>query len=123
MFRRMVVFVAMTAMVLAISAVTGSAGEITKNGKRPMVVETISTPDGDHQILHGKSACAFSGLNDEYIHEYEFEGPAGDQIASDDFGRTQNWGQIPKEVRDFLATVGAHPGDACNGNTGGEPEL
>jgi hypothetical protein len=30
----------------------------------------------------------------------------------------QNWGQIPKEVRDFIATQGEHPGDACNGHTG-----
>jgi len=27
-------------------------------------------------------------------------------------------GQIPKEVRDVIATMGEHPGDACNGHTG-----
>ena len=26
--------------------------------------------------------------------------------------------RIPKEVRDQLATMGEHPGDACNGHTG-----
>ena len=40
----------------------------------------------------------------------------------DDVGRNaehvQSWGQIPKDVRDFLSTIGEHPGDACNGSTG-----
>jgi hypothetical protein len=30
----------------------------------------------------------------------------------------QNWGAIPKEVRDVMATQGFHPGDACNGHSG-----
>jgi len=66
------------------------AGEVTGNGK--------STPIRDHVA---SSICAFSGLDDE---------------DDDGFGRTQNWGSIPKADRDFLSTVGAHPGDACRGN-------
>ena len=27
-------------------------------------------------------------------------------------------GQIPKEIRDIIATQGEKPGDACNGHTG-----
>ena len=121
MARRILIFVATTAMVLGMSAFTASAGEITKNKDRPMVVETITDENGhDHQILHGKSACAFSGLNDEYLNEYDnFEGPAGDQVASDFFGRTQNWGQIPKAFRPPFT-----PGDACNPTKFvGEPDL
>lgn len=112
MLKRLLVFVVTTAMVLAMSALAAPAGEINGKGERPMVVET--TPDG-HQILHGKSACAFSGLNDEYLAEQPEDG-----VASDGFGRTQNWGQIPKDFRptDF------NPGDACNPTrSAGEPDL
>jgi len=34
-------------------------------------------------------------------------------------GVVQNWGTIPKEIRDFLATIGEHPGTACNGSRNG----
>jgi hypothetical protein len=33
-------------------------------------------------------------------------------------GRAHSWGQIPKAVRDVIATDGEHLGDACNGRTG-----
>jgi hypothetical protein len=54
------------------------------------------------------SICSFSGQNPERF------------LTGDDFepGRTQSWGQIPKEVRDVIAQEGEHPGDACNGHTG-----
>ena len=56
---------------------------------------------------NANSICAFSGLEDGS------EGtPAGPGAPP------QNWGQIPKDVRDFLATVGESPGNACNGSTG-----
>lgn len=111
MLRRILVLVVMSSLVLAVSAFTASAGEINGKGERPMVVGVV---DG-HTILHGKSACAFSGLNDEYIAEQPEDG-----VASDGFGRTQNWGQIPKDFRptDF------NPGDACNPTrSAGEPDL
>ena len=57
---------------------------------------------------HANSICVYSGLEDGG----DFPGqPAGP-------GVTQSWGQIPKAVRDVLATEGEHPGDACNGHTG-----
>ena len=78
------------------------AGEITGNGK------SLKNDDG---TLNGKSQCAYSGREDE-PESGEFKG----SIA-------QAWGQLPKEVRDFIATIGLHPGDACNPTKtgGGEP--
>jgi hypothetical protein len=55
---------------------------------------------------HANSICAFSGQNDG-------EPPPGRTAE-----HVQNWGQIPKEVRDEIAQHGEHPGDACNGHTG-----
>ena len=72
--------------IMALSANAAIAGEIKGNGERIEV--------------HGNSICAYSGLDD----------PDEDQ-----FGRTQNWGQLPKFVKDGLKGVG-HPGVACNPN-------
>ena len=73
------------------------AGEITGNGK------SLKTGTGE---LHGASICAFSGLNDTYSGD-------PDVPDADGFTRTQSWGQLDQEVRAFLGTVGAHPGDSC----------
>ena len=113
MLKRIVVLVVMASMVLAFSAFTASAGEINGKGERPMVVGVV---DG-HTILHGKSACAFSGLNDEYLAEQPEDG-----VASDGFGRTQNWGQLSQEDKATFAAFGFHPGQACNPNIG-EPGI
>lgn len=64
---------------------------------------------GEYHEVRGKSICAFSGLNDE---RYDPE------IADPTAPRVQSWGQIPKAGRDFLSTIGFHPGDSCNGHTG-----
>jgi hypothetical protein len=69
---------------------SASAGEITGNGK-PIDVK-------------GKSECAYSGLQDD---PEEDEG-----IFRGD--RVQNWGQLPKAVRDIIREFGLLPGDACN---------
>ncbi len=89
---------------LSAGATAAAAGEITGNGK------SLKNPDG---TLNGASVCAFSGLNDTY---------SGDPTVpdADGFFRTQNWGQIPQAVRAILATMGLHPGQACN-PTIGEP--
>lgn len=81
------------------------AGEVTGNGKDLKIAP---------HTLHGASICAFSGLNDTY---------SGDPDVPDEdgFTRTQSWGQLDQEVREFLGTVGAHPGDACKPGAG-EPE-
>jgi hypothetical protein len=76
---------------------SASAGEVNGTGK--------ATPPGT--FGHAASICSFSGLEDGS------EGGAGGPGSA-----PQNWGQIPKEFRDMLATMGEHPGDACNGATG-----
>ena len=73
-----------------------SAGEITGNGN--------PTPVNSY---NANSICAFSGLDD-----MDFESPVQPGVV-------QNWGSIPKEVRDFLAGIGEHPGTACNGSKNG----
>ncbi len=82
-------------LVASLSAGAVVAGEVTGNGD--------PTPIANGQA---SSICSFSGLNDG-------EPPPGRTAE-----HVQNWGQIPKEDRDFLTTIGFHPGDACNGHTG-----
>jgi hypothetical protein len=103
---RLTVAVSVAAIVASLSATAVFAGEITGNGK------SLKVEDGGkwHTGLHARSFCAFSGQNDEY-HEVSTEYP-----------RVQNWGEIPKEFRAFLASIGAHPGQACNPNIGPPPE-
>lgn len=73
------------------------AGEITGNGK------SLKNPDGS---LNGASVCAFSGQNDTY---------SGDPDVPDEdgFTRTQNWGQVGREGRIFLTSIGLHPMNTC----------
>jgi hypothetical protein len=86
---------AATLLLLGAGVGSAQAGEV--NGK-----------GGDTQgPAHANSICVFSGLADG--GEGEPAGPGNPP---------QNWGQIPKEVRDVIATQGEHPGDACNGHTG-----
>lgn len=82
---------------------TGVAGEITGNGK--WIAGSEEAP------LHGRSDCAYSGREDN-PEDPLFKGTMA-----------QAWGLINKETRDFLASIGLHPGDACNPSkaAGGEP--
>ena len=73
----------------------------------PSTGVTDSATKAPQGPAHANSICVFSGLADGGEGE-----PAGPGEPP------QNWGQIPKEVRDQLATQGEHPGDACNGHTG-----
>ena len=87
--------------VLALAAGPAFGGEVTGTGT-PLWTNT-DDPTVEH-TLHGQSACAFSGLNDDY---YYWE----DTSAR----RTQNWGEF--------ASAGAHvgvPGTACNPTSGAE---
>ena len=86
-----------SAVLLAWTANAG-AGEIKGNGE-PIEV-------------NGKSECAYSGLQDD---------------AEEDEGifrniRVQTWGQMSKELRAFLASIGLHPGDACNPSKQGDED-
>ena len=84
-----------TAILLGGAASTASAGEVNGKGE----------PTG--ALGKAQSICMFSGLADGGEGE-----PAGPGAPP------QSWGQIPKEIRDIIATQGEHPGDACNGHTG-----
>ena len=78
--------------ILTVGANSAVAGEV--NGKGDPV------PGGEK----GRSECSYSGQQDDPVADAGFF--KGDRV--------QNWGQIPKMVRDFLRTVGLSPGDACN---------
>ena len=91
-------------LILMVSAGVAMAGEV----KGPPGGDLPDTPIGAAPDAdpHASSICSFSGLGD----------------GEDEPGRTaahvQNWGQIPKVVRDEISTFGFHPGDSCNGHTG-----
>ncbi len=103
------VALSVAAVVLSLGASAAFGGEVTGNGK-PLWTNTDDW--SVHHTLHGASACAFSGQEDD-----QFEASPD---YSPDAGHAQSWGQIPKEFRDFLATIGEHPGDACNPTSGFE---
>jgi hypothetical protein len=80
------------------------AGEVTGNGK-PLWTNTTDWTVEPH-VLHGASACAFSGQEDTQF-------PASPDYDPNS-GHAQSWGQIPKADRDFLTSIGSNPGIACN---------
>lgn len=111
--RRLLAVASCVVAVVALSAGSAFAGEITGNGK-PLWTSTITDPVSGEVLghtLHGQSACAFSGQED-----LQFVAENGDLLADPhkgDPGHAQSWGQIPKAVRDsFPAEL--HPGIACN---------
>ena len=109
--RKMSLVAALCAVVVvAMGASPAFAGETTGNFQRT----GKETPIGaaPENAPHAHSICSFSGQNPE-----AFLDPT-DPESGFEPGRTQSWGQIPKEVRDVLATQGQHPGDSCNGHTG-----
>lgn len=79
--------------VVGMSSGAAFAGERGGNGE--------ATPINDYRA---NSICSFSGLED-----MDFEDPVQPGVV-------QNWGIIPKAFRDFLASEGHHPGQACNGS-------
>ncbi len=91
--RRLAVMVVSVALFVGVGASAAFAGEVNGNG-------------GPAQGLsHANSICSASGLED---------GSEPGTVAGP--GNTQNWGSIPKEVRDFLRTIGEYPGESCNGS-------
>ena len=88
------------AAVAAMGVGPAFAGEVTGNGTETPIGAASETDP------HANSICSFSGQNNGL--------PPPGRTAE----HVQSWGQISKEERDFLATVGSHPGDACNGHTG-----
>jgi hypothetical protein len=96
MRKRIVAATVCTLAVAVLGAGSAFGGEVNGNGE--YIAGSDSAP------LNGHSACAYSGLNDDY---YVF----GDTSAR----RTQNWGEF--------ASAGVHagvPGTACNPTRGEE---
>jgi hypothetical protein len=90
--------------ILALLASTAISGEITGNGKSLQIAP---------HTLNGNSACAFSGRQDTPTTALA-DGHKG--IVA------QSWGQLVKELRDFLTSIGMSPGTACNPTkSAGEP--
>ena len=75
---------------------SASAGEAQGNSSAGNINETGMRG-------HANSICAFSGQNPE-----RFLDPSDPNYEP---GRVQSWGQIPKAIRDIIATQGEHPGD------------
>ena len=88
-----------TVVIGVVSAGAAFAGEITGNGK--WIAGSEAAP------LNGKSDCAYSGLNDNFV----LGNPVPDVNG---FTRTQSWGQVGQEGRAFLTSIGLNPGIACN---------
>lgn len=114
--RRFGVAISAGALVLGVTAGTALAGEVTGTGKLLHVDGGGKWGTG----LHARSACAYSGQEDLQYYTDNGDGTANTTITRGDPGHAQSWGQIPKEIRDFLSTIGLAPGDACN-PTIGEP--
>jgi len=76
------------------------AGEITGNGTLKPV--------------NGASDCAYSGQEDLQYYTDDSDSVLKAVFTKGDPGHAQSWGQIPKDVRDYLAGIGMAPGVACN---------
>ena len=100
--KRTIAALALALTTVAATSGAAFAGERGGNGQ--------PTPINDYVA---NSICSFSGLEDMDLDD------DGDFDAPVQPGVVQNWGTIPKEVRDFLASIGEHPGEACNGSTNG----
>jgi hypothetical protein len=108
MTRRVVTAICATALIAIISAGAAFGGEITGNGKSLKVDGGGKWATG----LHARSECAFSGQED-----LQFLDDQGNPLAEAHKGtpgHAQSWGQIPKEFRTFLTSIGSNPGLACN---------
>ncbi len=93
---RVLAVAACTVAVGAVGAGSAVAGEITGNGK--WIAGSEDAP------LHGKSECAYSGVNDTFV--------LGGEVPDEDgFTRSQSWGQV---ARHLGGAAGGVPGTACN---------
>jgi hypothetical protein len=100
--KRMLALLACVAAIAAVGATTASAGEVNK--PHGYIAGSDAAP------LQGRSDCAFSGLNDNYV--FGTAGPGNPD--ADGFERVQNWGHVGQEGRAFLTSIGMNPGVACN---------
>ena len=94
-FKKVGVALVAAAALASVAAGSAFAGEINGNGQ--WIAGSESAP------LKGKSDCAYSGLNDNYV----LGNPVPD---ADGFTRTQSWGQVIRNA----GPLGGVPGSACN---------
>jgi hypothetical protein len=119
MFKKTLVAAVVAAFISVFAASAAFAGEATGNfgtdhGKNNKQTPIGAAPDNDP---HAASICSFSGQNPERFLPPTIVDPiTGETVPNPDYeaGRTQSWGQIPKEFRD----PGSRPGVTCNGHTG-----
>jgi len=113
MIRRLVGAACAAALIASLGVSTAFAGEFTGNGKSLHVEGGGKWGLG----LHARSICAFSGQEDlQFVDDNNVPHPTTKGVP----GHAQSWGQIPKEFRDFLTSVGSNPGIACNPTKGAE---
>jgi hypothetical protein len=109
MTRRLITALCGATLIAGLTVSSALAGEITGNGK---LLHTEDSKWGTG--LHARSVCAFSGQEDLQFFTDDEQTERKAEATRGDPGHAQSWGQIPKADRDFLTTVGAHPGMACN---------
>ena len=107
MTRRLVTAIFGVALIAIMTASAALGGEITGTGKSLHVDGGGKWGTG----LHARSVCAFSGQEDL---QFQADGTITKGVP----GHAQSWGQIPKEFRDFLTSIGSNPGIACNPTKG-----
>jgi len=90
------------ALALSLATTAALAGEITGNGRLKEV--------------NGHSFCAFSGQEDLQWFTDDTDTVRLENPQKGVPGHAQNWGQIPRAVRDQLTLIGLNPGVACNPN-------
>ena len=92
------------------SASAALGGEVTGHGK-VLTIENSKWGTG----LHARSVCAYSGQEDlQFFVDQETDSiPVANPVKGVP-AHAQSWGQIPKDVRAFLTSIGSNPGIACN---------
>ena len=100
---------ACVAAVMGLGAGSAFAGEVTGNGR--YIASSDAAP------LKGKSACAYSGVNDNYAFGNLETDESGNLIQdTDGFTRTQSWGQIVRNAGPLGgAAFGCNPNRAEEG--------
>jgi hypothetical protein len=107
---RLFLAMVIAAAMVALSASTALAGEITGNGTLKPV--------------NGNSFCAYSGQEDLQWYLDQLDTIPNPDPVKGEPAHSQNWGQIPQAVRDQLTALGYNPGIACNPQkTNGLPPL
>jgi hypothetical protein len=102
---RLVFALVAATLLLSLSVGSALAGEITGNGF--------------YKGVKGNSECSFSGQEDlQWFFDNGQVNPKPEATRGDP-SHAQSWGQA-KVDWEFLISVGAHPGNACNPHkTGG----